>query len=92
MTNPRIPTEAFSPASFMLDEIEARGWTLDDLAERMGGHVAENLGCLAFLMTEDPRLRLGKVADQLGKAFGTSGEVWRNLEDSWLRWKAAESN
>lgn len=97
MSKPKrpAPAECFPPGEFILDEIEARGWTEEDLAYRMGASTedefAQNLLTL-HLIIEFPEYkgratRMGDgVAEQLGKAFGTSAELWANLETSWIEY------
>ncbi len=74
----RIPLEPFPPSEYLADEMEARGWTQEELAEILGrsrGHVN--------------RLMQGKTAitaetsHQLASAFGTSAEQWMNLQVSY---------
>lgn len=63
----------------------AGGWTLDDLADRMGGNVDVNRCTLDIMTLRDPRMNLGQeTADALGRAFGTGPEVWLNLDAAWL--------
>ncbi len=85
MTEPLTPAEVFHPADFVEDELEARGWSWERLAVEMGGDFEKNLCTLEFLQLRDSRLRMGDLAADLGRAFGTSAEFWTNLEASWLR-------
>jgi len=75
----------FHVGEYIADEIEARGWTRRDLAERMGGDVAVNLLTLDLLI-DLPSLEstLGQeTADALSLAFGTSSVLWMKLDASW---------
>ena len=91
MTPPTAPAleQRFHPSEFIQDELDARGWSLDELAVRMGGDFQVNRIALDFYMTIGPSergLRIGKdTAAQLGGAFGTSAELWLNLERLWLK-------
>jgi len=72
------PAEVFPPGEFIQDELDARGWTQRDLAEIMG--------CSHRLVNEIVRARRSitpETACKLGEAFGTSAELWLNLESSY---------
>lgn len=70
--------ELFPPGEYIRDEIEARGWTQEDLAE-----------ILARPLRTVNQIILGKVAvtaqtaQELAAAFGTSPELWLNLESAY---------
>lgn len=84
----RIPAEMFHPSVFILDELKARGWTLDDLALRMGGDFSINRLALDLYIAvgpDEPDLLLGDGED-FARAFGTSPEFFRNLEAGWRKW------
>lgn len=89
MTDPETaaPAEAFHPSEFIAEELEARGWSQDYLAVRMGGDPAINLLTLdmyRIVGPKDPRMRLGEAtAAALGQAFGVSPQLFLNLEDAW---------
>lgn len=83
----RTPAEAFHPSVFIAEELEARGWSLDDLALRMPGDFGINRCALDFYMTigaETPGLRIGESASALAAAFGVSPELFANLERAWV--------
>lgn len=76
--NKRKPAQVFPPGEFIKEEMEARGWTQDELAEIMN----------------HPRLLVNKLlagkkeitpetAHDLGEAFGTGPEIWMNLESAY---------
>ncbi len=74
------------PSEFIDDELKARGWTLEQLAEKMGGDADINCLSLYLYRLKDPGILLGEEsAAGLSRAFGTSDEVWLNLHDAWLR-------
>jgi HTH-type transcriptional regulator/antitoxin HigA len=78
----RKPTEVFPPADFIREEMEARGWTLNDIADRMECLRRRAKGVLAG---DVPITR--QVSECLGKAFGTSPGYWLTLQynyDMWL--------
>lgn len=73
------------PSEFLLEELEARGWSLDRLAIEMGGDAPLNRLALDFwLAVQEPNCRLGEMSDQFAKAFGVSSDLFRNLEAAWL--------
>jgi plasmid maintenance system antidote protein VapI len=62
------------------EELGCRGWSLADMAVRMGGDSKQNLCCLEIMSLGDNRVRLGlKTATQIGRAFGTSAGLWMAL-------------
>lgn len=79
--------EAFHPSEYIQDELDARGWKLDDLVARMGGdQKVQQLAMEIYMNTDDPGVRLGDDgAADLAKAFGTSKQIWLGLERAWLR-------
>lgn len=86
----RKPTEAFPVGEYILDELVARGWTAADLATRMGGDARLN-ECVIELMIhcgDNEVLPMKEeTARQIGDAFGTSWEVWFNLDRAYYHWR-----
>lgn len=83
------------PSEFIAEELIARNWSLDDLAARMAindpdPERAYGIHRLALEMydmlgPDNKMVRMGKpTAQALGRAFGTSAEMWTNLENAWL--------
>jgi hypothetical protein len=90
----RIPAECFHPSEFIQDELDARGWTLDDLAMRLADGNPERFGIerlgLDFYFEVgpiEPDLRLGDdAARKIAVIFdGVSSDCFINLERSWLQ-------
>ncbi len=83
------PSETWHPSEFIREELKARGWTMDVLAVRMGGDFGSNRLSLDLYFEvgpNAPNLMLGpETAEQLGKAFRTSADYWRNLHIAWRR-------
>src|SRR5579862_8532770 len=73
----RIP-ETFPPGEFIKDELEARGWTQGDLARIMGRQVS-----VVSAIINGKRSLSSEIATELASAFGTSPEVWLNLQASY---------
>lgn len=79
----RVAAEVFSPGEYIREFLEGRGWTQDDLAEILGRP--------SQLVSE---IVLGKrgvtpeTAKGLAEAFGTSPQLWLNLDAGWQLYKA----
>ena len=72
------PAEVFAPGEFIREELEQRGWTQLDLAEIMGRPLTALNQIINGKRTITP-----ETARELGAAFGTSAELWLNLESSY---------
>lgn len=82
-----IPSEAFHPSIFIKDELEARHWSIGDLAKAMEGDYGINYIALEFYLEigpEEPGLRMNDTAVAISKAFGVDSDFFSNLERSWL--------
>ena len=74
--------EAFPPGEYIRDEMVARGWSQRQLAEALGRtepKVSEIIHGKRAITT--------RTAKELAAAFGTSAEVWLNLEMRWRLWR-----
>ena len=78
--NPR-PARAPSPGVILAKELEARGWSLRKLAEETG----YPLDVVAALVDGTSRIT-PEVALHLARAFGTSAELWLNLDSAHREW------
>lgn len=79
-----IAEEAFPPGEFLRDELEARGWTQTEFAEMIGqSHRLVNE------LIAGKRAVTPEVAHKLAAAFGTSAQLWMNLESAWQLSKVA---
>ncbi len=75
--------EVFPPGEFIREELEARGWTQDDLAailDRPPRLVSELITAKRGITPETAR--------GLGTAFGTSAQLWMNLESMYRLWRS----
>ena len=70
--------EVFPPGEFIREKLEARGWTQNDLAEILGRPLAAVNQILQGKRAITPR-----TARELAAAFGTSAELWLNLETAY---------
>ena len=82
-------TDVPHPSEFIGEELEARGWTRDILAVRMGGNASINRLALDMYFEVGPTapdMGLGSdTAVQLGQAFSVSPSYFLNLEIAWRR-------
>jgi len=67
--------EVFPPGEYIKEELEARGWVQDDLAEILGRPTR-----LINELIAGKRGITPETAKGLGEAFGTSAQLWMNLE------------
>lgn len=91
----KAPTiEITHPSEYIREEMDARDWGIPSMARAMGGDYDIQglaLGMYLSIGPINPGLRLGAMADDIARAFGTSAELWQNLEKSWLRARAQEA-
>lgn len=74
----RVPVESFPPGEFIREELDAREWTQEVLAEVIGRSprlVSEIITGRRAITPETARI--------LGDAFGTSAQLWMNLESAY---------
>jgi len=79
----REPAEVFPPGEFIREELEARGWTQGDLAAVLGRPVS----AINEIINGKKRIT-AETAKALAAAFGTSAQVWMNLENTFRLAKA----
>ena len=77
-TNNLIPAEVFPPGEFILDELEARGWSQQDFAEIL--KVSQST---LSLIINGKRSINPEMAKAIADAFGTSPDIWLNLENAY---------
>lgn len=65
----------FSAGSYVADEIDARGWTITDLASASGID-----GSVLRALIDETAAVTPAIASGLARAFGTSETVWLNLD------------
>lgn len=74
----RIPAEVFPPGEYIRDELDARGWTQQDLALILDRPVNAVNQVIMGKRAVTP-----ETAKGLASAFGTSAELWMNLENAF---------
>ena len=85
--NKVISIEVVLPGDIIQEELDARGWTHDDLAEVTGRtrqHIRNLIKGKTAIGPESAR--------ELAEAFGTSAEMWMNLQTSYELSKAASAD
>ncbi len=78
MGDARFPAEAFPVGTFIREELDARGWTVRDLAREMGWPRPRVAEVISGSMPVQWR-----IATDLGTAFGTSMSFWLNTEATY---------
>lgn len=95
------PAEVWHPGSYLMEEMIERGWTADDVAREMGGktdkeRIIDGLVVMAIcgeiILPDDENEEIGlETATKLARAFGTSQELWLNLDEAWHKHKTTAS-
>ena len=76
--NARVPAEVFPPGEFLREELEARDWSQQELAEIMGRPPR-----LISELISGKRAVTPETAKGLAEAFGTSPDYWMSLESQY---------
>lgn len=82
-----FPAEGFHPGGYVREEMDARDWGIPTMARHIGGDFeVTKLALELYLYNGPPELgcRMGELAEGFAQAFGTSIELWRNLEAAWV--------
>ena len=82
-----LPAEVHPLASFVAEELQARGWHTETLALRMNDkrHFGQNLLAIDMLLAvQDDKLVIDdRLFDLMATAFGCSSEMLRSLDRQW---------
>jgi HTH-type transcriptional regulator/antitoxin HigA len=81
MLDIRDIAEAFPPGEFIKDELDARGWTQDVLADITGVSAPAISNII-----KGKRAISVDIASGLAAAFDTTAQFWMNLETSYQLW------
>jgi len=76
--NSLINEDLFPPGEFIRDELDARNWTQEDLAIILGRPLKTVNQIISAKKQITPQ-----TAQELAAAFGTSAELWVNLEGAY---------
>jgi HTH-type transcriptional regulator / antitoxin HigA len=79
-THKPCPAEAFPPSDYIREEMDARGWTEEDVSARCALGVERVKAILG-----GDRISLWECA-VLGQAFDTTPAFWANLQLYWKRY------
>jgi HTH-type transcriptional regulator/antitoxin HigA len=82
--NKITPAEAFSPGEYLRDELEARDWTQAEFADIIGRPAR-----LVSELIAGKRGITPDTAADLAAAFGTSAQLWMNLDAAYQLSKLA---
>lgn len=78
----RIPAESFPAGEYIRDELDARGWAQTDLADILDAQPS-----VVNEIISGKRPITMEIARDLAAAFGTSAQLWMNLDSSYRLWK-----
>jgi HTH-type transcriptional regulator / antitoxin HigA len=73
-----VPAEPFPPGEYIQDEIDARGWAIDDLAEVTGISRRQLINLIQAKSGITP-----ETAKALAEAFGQEAQEWMNLQAAY---------
>lgn len=76
--NTRVPAEVFPPGEFLKDELDARNWTQVEFAEIIGKDTRS-----IYEIVNGKRSITPETAVMFAEAFGTSAQMWLNLESQF---------
>lgn len=80
----RTPAESFPVGSFILDEMQERGWSVEELVRQMRADAVGQLTIELLIYAPTKGATLDeRTASQLAHAFGTSKELWLRLDRAW---------
>ena len=85
--NARVPAEVFPPGEFLREELEAREWSQQELAD-----ILDRPPRLISELIAGKRAITPETAKGLADAFGTSPDYWMNLESQYQLSKVKLSN
>jgi HTH-type transcriptional regulator/antitoxin HigA len=79
------PAEVFGPGEYLRDELAERGWTQTQFAKIIGRPIQLVNGIINGKVAVT-----AQTAKEFAAAFGTSAQVWMNLQSSYDLFKAPE--
>lgn len=85
--NARVPAEVFPPGEFLREELDARDWSQQELAD-----ILARPPRLISELIAGKRAITPETAKGLAEAFGTSPDYWMNLESQYQLSKVTVPN
>lgn len=82
----RTPAEVFPPGDFIRDELAARGWDQSFFSER----TKLPIPVIRSLLAGDKKVT-PEIATAIGRAFGTSADLWLKIDLAWREHKQANT-
>jgi plasmid maintenance system antidote protein VapI len=80
----RKPAEVWPVGHFIENEMRERGWTRRELVKRVGCGMVNQLAINILIDAPQKGVRIGNdLAADIARAFGTSAELWLNLDKAW---------
>lgn len=79
--NKKIPAEVFPPGEYIRDELDARGWTLEEFAKKIDSPI----GLVKRIISGEQLISIHN-AIKIGMVFGTSWELWLNLQIAYRKY------
>ncbi len=74
----RQPAEVWPPSTYITEFVEERGWDTADFARELGWPMRPTQQLL-----DGKRAVTTETAQDLARVFGTSAQLWVNLEVGW---------
>lgn len=81
----RIPAEMSAPGALIMEELDARSWSVEELADGMGRSLEE---VKALIYDETPITPA--IAEDLAAALEISVGFWLNLEKGYRLWQSVK--
>lgn len=83
----RKPAEVFPPGEYIKDELDARGWSQAEFAEILGRPAR-----VVSEIINGKRAISPETAKEVAAAFGSTPELWMNLESAYRGLRCATSS
>ena len=82
-----MSAEVFPVGEFIRDELEARDWSVNEMASRMDGDPTVNACVIQNLIDVPDTYLEPETAEQIGAAFGTSTAIWCRINETYRKVK-----
>ena len=85
-----IPAEVFCLSSYLCEEIQARGWTTEDVAVRMQTPAGARMDLfridIIMCVPDEQLIITDDIFAGLARAFDVSEQMLRNIHAIWLKY------